>query len=176
MTVILKRNSRLYFFVILACLLSFSFSVGGCATLHKKFVRQKKKKDDKPEFVPVLDPIDYPPKRTSPEERYKYHYSLWQVWEKDLIQNIDRQESDKRQKYLLGEIIAQLQEMKRWVTPEKQQQLGGIIDNLNTVSQVYEKPPQMRSSASVKRKIQAEGKKVREKFNPKVAKDFLISE
>ncbi len=149
-------------------------SVGGCASLQKKFTRKKKEKTGEQAFVPVLDPIDYPAPSVSPEERYRYHYSLWKVWYRDLEQKLDAKESDKSQKYLVGQIIAQLEEMKKWVTEAKQTELSEAIGEWNAILALYEQPAALRSSFSLKRKAEASAKKVRDQFNPEATKDFLV--
>lgn len=159
---------------VLMILCVLTVSVGGCTALRKKFTRKKKEKNGEQAFVPVLDPVDYPAPSVSPEERYRYHYSLWKVWQRDLIQHIDSKESDKNQKYLLGQIIAQLEEMKRWVTEAKQKELSGAIGEWNAILAMYEQPAALRSSSSLKRKVEAGAKKVRDQFNPEATKDFLV--
>ena len=78
----------------------------GCTPLRKKFTRKKKEdKEQNQKFIPVLEPVDYPEKIYSSLDRYKHHYSLWKVWEKDLIQTIEEDGSDKRQKYLLSQAV-----------------------------------------------------------------------
>src|SRR3989344_4966549 len=82
---------------VLVVLCVLTVAVGGCTSLRKKFARKKKEKTNEQAFVPVLDPVDYPPPSVSPEERYRYNYSLWKVWYRDLVKNIDGKESGKNQ-------------------------------------------------------------------------------
>ncbi len=149
-------------------------SVAGCASLQKKFTRKKKEKTSEA-FIPVLDPVDYPPPSVSPEERYRYNYSLWKVWYRDLVKNIDDKESDKSQKYLVGQIIVQLEEMKKWVSEAKQKELSESIGEWNAILAMYEQPAVMRSTMSLKRKVEASAKKVRSQLNPEATKEFLVS-
>lgn len=156
------------------CLSVLLVSVGGCASLRKKFVRQKKKAAQAEEFIPVLDPIDYAPAVVSAEERYAYHYSLWKVWYGDLIENIEHQESDKKQKYLLGQVVVQLEEMGKRLGEEKRKELNVSIGEWETIRALYEKPAPMRSTSSLKRKIEASAQKIRRQFNPDAVSDFLV--
>ena len=171
------RRNEYYFSVlsVLVILCVLTVSVGGCVSLHKKFTRKKKDKTDEQAFVPVLDPIDYPPPSVSPEERYRYNYSLWKVWQRDLVQRIESNESDKSQKYLLGQIIARLEEMKKWVTEVKQKELTAAVGEWNAILAMYEQPAALRSRISLKHKVEASAKKVRNQFNPEAVKEFLIS-
>src|SRR5262245_48984541 len=99
--------------VLGVCLAVLSVSLSGCEPLRKKFTR-KKKADKKEKFIPVLEPVDYPPSRVSSLEQYKYHFSLWQVWNKEMGQLADDPNTDKRLDYLYEQIIQELEEMKRW--------------------------------------------------------------
>ena len=159
---------------ILMILCVLTVSVSGCTALHKKFTRKKKEKNSEQAFIPVLDPIDYPAPRVSPEERYRYYYSLWKVWQRDLVQNIDKNESDKNQKYLINQIITQLTEMKKWVTEAKQQELSSSIGEWNAILAMYEQPAAMRNMFSLKRKVEASAKKIRNQLNPEATKEFLV--
>ena len=69
-------KSKIAFHVLVcAVLVSFVLALEGCSTLRKKFVRQKKK-EDKQEFVPVLDPVDYPDVVKTAGGIYEHHYML----------------------------------------------------------------------------------------------------
>jgi len=148
--------------VIISCVSS------GCEPLRKKFVRQKKKEDTKREFIPVLDPIDYPARLHSTDEKYRHHYSLWQVWSKDLLGSLDSEgDSPKRQKYLLDQMSVQAQEMMNYVTGEKKQiweslltELINLRDNLDTLL--------FRSKSSVKNRARVVTSRVLRELNPKL--------
>ena len=111
--------------VIGCCLLAFILSAAGCASLREKFIRKKKKEKGQEQaqaFIPVLEPEEYAVKVYTPEQRYRHHYALWKVWNEELLTTIretesDRRErgADKKQKYLLNQLITQLQEMSQWV-------------------------------------------------------------
>ncbi len=169
------RNERyLSVLSVLVVLCMLTVSVGGCASLRKKFTRKKKEKTSEQAFIPVLDPIDYPAPSVSSEERYRYHYSLWKVWQRDLVKNIDNKGSDKSQKYLLGQIIAQLEEMKKWITAAKQKELSEAISEWDAILAMYERPAALRSPVSLKRKVEASAKKIRNQLNPEMTKELLI--
>lgn len=158
------------------CLSVFVSSVGGCAPIRQKFIRKKKEKSQVEEFIPVLDPIDYPPKIVSAQERYQYHYSLWRVWQRDLVSNIENQESDKRQKYLIGQVIVQLEEMKKWILDDQKAELDPLIHELREISEAYATPAAMRNPSSLKRKLEANARKVRDQFNPEQMNHFLAGD
>lgn len=145
----------------------------GCEPLRKKFTR-KKKGEQKQETVPVLTPIDYPPSRHSVKERYQYHYSLWRVWDKELMQTMDHKASDKKQRYLLEQIIVQLNEMKKWITSEKQSPLEALIRDLQQIQDRMAEPRPLRSRSSLKKKLELNAKKIRQNFNPSLLQDHFI--
>jgi len=153
----------------ICCLCVLFLALSGCAPLRKKFIRKKKKDqatDSK--FIPVLDPIDYPEKIYSAEENYKYHYSLWKVWNKDLLQVIERGGSGKRQKYLIDQSIKQLEEMRDLLNDAKQAGLTELVGKLKGVRQDYDKPSSMRNNFSIRSKIKRNAKKIRNGFSPKL--------
>ena len=141
----------------------------GCAPLRKKFTRQKKAdKENNNQFIPVLDPIDYPEQRVSAEETYKYHYSLWKVWNKDLLQTVERDGSDKRQKYLANQSLEQLEAMHELLNDESKTQFAPLVSDLKNVLVELDKPEAMRSKFGVRTKIERYAKKVRAQFTPSV--------
>src|SRR5437899_1682173 len=109
-----NSRSSLKAFLFFSLILVFLISSLGCEPLRKKFVRQKKK-EQKEEFEPVLDPIDYPAAVHSPTQDYKHAYGLWKVWNKELLQEIETNDNEKRQVYLLNESIEQLEAMEKLV-------------------------------------------------------------
>jgi hypothetical protein len=153
-------------FICLFCVLF--FVVSGCAPLRKKFTRKKKEDSQTDQkFIPVLDPIDYPEKIYSAEQHYKHHYSLWQVWNKDLLQTLESDGSDKRQEYLLEQAIGQLEEMQKWLADAKQAELSELINELREVQQEYARPSSIRNQFSTRKKIERVAQKVRAGFSTK---------
>ncbi len=159
------------FIVSIFCIVIFSFTLTSCEPLRKKFTR-KKKEDKTKALEPILTPIDYGVPQISPEERYKYHYSFWKVWQEDLIEAINQEESDKKQKYAFLAAIAQLEEMKKWIPEEKQRELALFIDEANTLQKELDKPVGLRNVLSFRRKIELLGKKIRHSFSSKVMTPF----
>lgn len=153
----------------ICCLCVLFLASSGCVPLRKKFTRAKKKnqKTD-PRFIPVLDPVDYPEAIYSAEEKYKHHYSLWKIWDKDFLQVLERNGSDKRQKYLLAQSIEQLGEMQSLLNDDKKVELMALIDVLRDVHQSYDKSSPIRSKFSTRSKIQRNAKKIRNGFSPKL--------
>src|SRR3989338_8775878 len=110
--------------------------LSGCEPLRKKFTRQKKKdQSQSSQFIPVLDPLDYPDKVQTPEEKYRHSFSLWQVWHKELMMRLEEQASDKKINYTFNQVMVQLTEMEKLLTGEKQEKLGEYIGQLSGLQQ-----------------------------------------
>ena len=153
--------------VCVCCFCVLVLTLSSCSSLRRKFTRKKKKdRDQSRAFIPVLEPVDYPEKVYSPLEKYKYHYSLWRVWDRDLLQVIESDGSDKRQKYLLGQTIERLEGMKELLVDEKKAELTLLIDDLCEVQEVYKKSVAMRNKFSIKKKIERNSRKIRNGFAP----------
>jgi len=153
---------------VICCLFLIIFVASACTPLRKKFIRKKKADNENLKFIPVLDPIDYPPKIYSSDERYKHHYSLWRIWNRDLLEVVKRKGSDKNQKYLMGQVLTHLKEMKKWIDQEKQDELDVVINDLIDIQKNYLKPAAMRNIISMRRKLELVAKKIRQGFNPKL--------
>ncbi|MCA9399921.1 MAG: hypothetical protein KC618_09230, partial [Candidatus Omnitrophica bacterium] len=150
----------------------------GCEPLRKKFRREKKKDKESLGIVPVLDPVDYAPARILPEEKYTYHYTLWKAWEKELAQNYTNdstQYSDKRQEYLIAEIIQQLGEMKGLIVEDKAKKMGEILKDMDKLQKEYEKPEDLRSRFQMRSLLKRTSRTIRDEFSPEVMKDFYIN-
>lgn len=156
------------------CLFIFLFSSLGCEPLRKKFTRKKKEQKSQ-DSGPVLTPIDYPPKMVSSLEKYEHHYGLWRVWYKDFMDNILRNEIDKKLRYDLGQMIVQVEEMKKYLVQEKQKEISGIWEDLHFIRQELEKPENMRRGYFIKRRLQDADKRIRNHFKPALMKDFFSS-
>ncbi|MCK5012379.1 MAG: hypothetical protein KAS66_01030 [Candidatus Omnitrophica bacterium] len=164
-----KHHIRRVFpdFVCICCFCALVFTLSSCTPLRRKFTRKKKKDgEESQKFIPVLEPVDYPQKIYSSLEKYKHHYSLWKVWDRDLLQTIESDGSDKRQKYLLGQALEQLEGMKKLLVDEKKSEFPPLIDKLREVEQVYKKPVSMRNKFSIKKKIERNSREIRNGFAP----------
>jgi hypothetical protein len=163
-------------FTIIICFTLAAFFLTGCQPLRKKFVRQKKK-DKEEDIIPVLNPIDYEPSRVSPKERYEYHYSLWRVWYKEfhLEMTTDKRTSDKRQRYLLQEMITQIEEMRKWIVEEKQRELSVFLESLYKAQEDMQTTALTRNNRAVKRQVDRAEKGIRINFKPRLVEEFLIN-
>jgi hypothetical protein len=129
---------------LFVCFVFFVTVLQGCEPLRKKFTRHKKGEETEQEYEPILDPIDYPEKVYDLKADYQYRFSLFHVWEKELIAGLDDQANTKRLKYFTENIIIQLQEMDKLVADDKKialqkatQGFHGILETLNKPAQFY---------------------------------------
>ena len=150
----------------------FAISSIGCDTLHRKFVRKKKEKETSG-VVPILEPEEYPSVVHSPEQRYRQHYVLWKVWDKELQETSRRVENDKKEKYDLVQMLEQLREMKKLVAKEKQPGLNAVIDEVENVNDQYNQPAGLRNHYSITKQLRMQGKIVRQHYSPDAIKKFL---
>lgn len=171
-----KSKHQTINFLLITALLGASLSLTGCESFRKKFKRDKKKTDaQRIASLPVLEPMDYPDKDYSPEDKYKKHYSSWKIWQEELILALDANESDKRQKYLVSQVLTQLEEMKKWVNQEKQTNLNDVIDDYAQVLNGLQSPAPMRNNLSLKRNVERAGKMIRENLTPQVMTNSYIT-
>ena len=160
------HKSRFWVFVM--CMVVLSASLSGCEPLRKKFTKKKKEAKEE-EFIPILDPIDYPPSRISAVEKYRYHYSLWQVWNKDLMQQLGEPRTmEKRRNYLFTEIIQQLQEMKRWIPQESLPKLDEALSAYDGFRKELEKPAMTQNQSVLESRLRHAEKFIMKELKPDV--------
>ena len=167
-------NRRCPVWVIFICLLSVSLIAGGCEPLRKKFTRQKKKDQETSATIPILEPIDYPEKIHSPSGDYKEHYSLWQVWQREFLNSLDDPSNAKQELYDLVQLTAQLQEMQKFLTPEKSSKLSVVIAQFESLKEAVAQPGPFRNIGNIKLKAELLGKQIREGFRLNRVKDSLV--
>ena len=166
----MRNRNRFYqhsfiFFIAVVCV---ALALSGCEPLRKKFTRKSKKEraDSSAESQPILAPEDYPEKPFDPLKEYKYRYSMWNVWYKDYLMAAEDGVSDKRQVYILNQMIAQLEEMEKNLTEDKRKELSQVEEKLQRTVQNFKTPGPMRNSFTTKDEVSAVDKDIRNRFNP----------
>ena len=171
-------NNRVLRFQIFTVVLIFATTCffSGCEPLRKKFVR-KKKKDQKKELIPLLDPIDYPEKEDDPAVCYQHHYALWKVWAKDLIAVLQsRGYSDKRIRYLLGQLLVNMEEMEKLLKSPKKEGMIKYIKKLKNVVEEFETPAALRNDYTIRKRIELIDKQMRQKMKFKEVQESLVAQ
>jgi len=163
---VFRRSFSGFVLVIFIC----SLVTSGCEPLRKKFTR-KKKEEKKEEFIPVLEPQEYPAPAFNPEAEYKHRYNLWKLWYDDFMVGLDEKGSNKRQSYILGQLIVQLEAMEQLLTGDRQAQLHQYKDTLREIGQLLVLPAALRNTGLIKRKISTIDTKIHDQFSPRQIQD-----
>lgn len=158
----MNKTMKVLIFTLVSCVALTSIS---CQSLRKKFTREKKEKKAE-DFNPVLDPIDYDVYVQSSKERYKYHYSLWQVWQKDLTRAFTEKESEKSIVYLFNRIEGQLQEMSRWLNAQTVTGLQKLSRDYVNLREEFQAKGAVGRGYIFKTKVNRLGKEMRLNYSP----------
>ena len=168
---IFKRSAVFSFLII------FLFTSMGCESLRKKFIRQKKKdQQDTSEVIPILEPIDYPEPIYSPLKEYQKHYSMWKVWQRELLIGLEQAASAKQELYDLDQILTQLQEMEKLLVADKQAKFSSLTAQFESLKDQLSQPGPFRNTTNIKLKIESLGKTIREEYKFEKMKDHLRKE
>jgi|GEM_PF-425042 len=169
----MSRASRRFIVVIVAVLVA-SLSLTGCESLRKKFTRQKKKdKMAEADFIPVLEPEEYPAPEQNPPVNYKNHYALVKAWYKDLWTMIEEQSSAKRGKYVLKQIYGHLDEMQKLVAPAKQAEVARLRGFLKYYDEALGDPLPSRNISRMQSDLRAFDRQLRALSPSKMQGSFV---
>ena len=115
------RKKFLYWILVFLAL-----QASGCATLPKKFIRKK----PKPEHTPAVVYLEQGPyqKKFSNEYYYKEHYTLWKTWQNETLDDLGN--NSKRLRRSSQEAYSHLEQMGKYLQPEKQTQLKPVLDEM----------------------------------------------
>jgi len=151
-------------------------TLGGCEPLRKKFIRKKKGDKQEKEFVPVLDPIDYPDRIETPEQKYAQHYSLWRAWVKDLLLEFgEERRNDKRIIYDLNRIWMHLDEMQKRLMKEKQKKLQDYMRSIQRMLDEMNQTQRLRNNYGMRSKVLRMEKDLRNNFKPDQLEGSFVS-
>lgn len=160
---------------VLVCVVCIAVVFSGCEPLRKKFVRQKKKDGSATTgIVPVLTPEVYPEKVFDPAKEYKQHYGLWGVWYKDYLSILEESGSDKRQRYVLTQMFAQLEKMEKLLADDRKQGLTQLKNDLQSVVDMMKTPAVMREDSVVEGEVRSIDDRLRNNFDIEQVQDALI--
>jgi hypothetical protein len=127
----------------LGVLFFFIAGMMGCASLPKKFVRKKKEPKHKAATV-FLDEGPYQ-KQFSNEYYYKTHYTLWRTWHDDMVNNLAG--NSKKLKRAADEAYSHLEQMSRYLQPERQAKLEPLVKELDAYRVKFDQGSFSKSSA-----------------------------
>lgn len=162
-----KLKKTLFPILLILSMVSVVLTQTSCETLQKKFTR-KKKENKKNEIIPILEPVDYAAEAVNPQKQYTFHYSIWKVWQKDLLKAIQDNDSEKRLHYLLKQNIAQLQEMRKFAAESQQMVFDEIISKYEGLKTRLSLTQVMRNDHVLSMDIERLGKRVKHELGVKV--------
>ena len=119
----------------------------GCGSLPKKFIRQK----PTPAHTAAVVYMEKGPyqKKFSNEYYYKMHYTLWKTWQGEILDNLGG--NAKKLQRSAEEAYSHLDQMGRYLDPEKKAQLQALSDELKRFVDKFENSNYSRSEeASMK--------------------------
>ena len=162
-------------FVSLAsCCILLAVSLLGCDSVRRKFVRKSKAQKAGEDYIPVLEPVDYSVAQQPAVERYKYHYSFWCALDKELITEVEANDNDKKQKFLLARLIVHAQQMQQLLVEEKSEIFKKIAEDLAKIGQELEKPANVRNIYFMKRSLMTADHTIRQDYNPRAMENYFI--
>ncbi len=168
------RRSKLLLSIIAIVVMSVSLSA--CEPLRKKFTRQKKKdRMENKDFVPVLEPLEYPAPADNPKENYKGHYSLIKAWYKDLWTAIEENGSDKKIQYTIKQIYFHIDEMQKLVVPQKQAELTKLKGLLAYYEESLNSPSSMRNISRIQSDLRAFDRQLRGQLSANKIEGDLVA-
>ncbi len=151
-----------------------SASLTGCASFRRKFIRQNKNKDAKEDFIPVLEPVEYQPVVTSPMDSYKSHYAMVKAYFSDVYAALaSRDPSEKRERYLIDQIIAHLRGMEGLLSGDRKLEVQKVAGLLDGVLKELDKPSGLQRQDLLKGSVHKVETDIRSKLKPDMVKEFI---
>lgn len=166
-------DRKKYCFVSVCLLLVVAVTCSSCQPLRKKFTR-KKKQDKEEKFIPILEPIDYAESNITRQQKYNHHYLIYRVWEKELVAGLERDDSDKRLKYALEQLMLSLEEMGNVVTLDKKTALNEVLEHYRASLNYFEKTKAIRNHDSYISQLRKLERVVRKNLKPEIV--FALNE
>jgi len=166
---------RRWMSILSMCLIT-TVLLTGCEPLRKKFIRQKKKKEETSDFIPVLEPQEYPVKKNGPIEEYAQQYSLFNVWLSDFADNFQRMNNKKRLINDLDAAIKAIDDMGKFLQGSVVDDLGKAKQQVQYLREEYDKPNAFRNISRMNTELRSLHATMVKKFKPKMVKEYLIAE
>lgn len=149
--------------VTIIAVLVMSLTMSSCEPLRKKFTRQKKKNASADmDFIPVLEPQDYPAPENNPIENYTQHYDLIKAWYRDLWTAIEDKGSSKQVRFTLKQINGHIDEMEKLVNEDQKPEFEKLRSLLAYYSEAIDKDVSMRNKSRIQSDLRAFDRKLRQ--------------
>lgn len=162
--------------VMCVMVLALCLTSSSCETLRKKFTRQKKKgQSENSDFIPVLEPQEYPAPQYNAEGVYQDHYALIKVWFKDLMSGVnEREDSDNKVRYALKQINEHLDAMLKLLDPSKHVKIEKARALLQSYSKALEQHRAARNRSGLQSDLRQFDRVLRRDLRVEVIKKDLI--
>ncbi len=146
-------------------------SLAGCETLPKKFVRKKAKPEHTPSVV-YVDQGAYQ-KKYSNEYYYKTHFTLWKTWQDEIMTNLGG--NSKKVARSAEEAYSHLEQMNRYLKPEKQAELKPLLDESKRFMDRFDNGSDTRAGAlSLKSGLETHRRRIANDFYYDKVKDSVL--
>lgn len=171
----LNRSRRFNQFIAAAALVSLcSISLTGCSSFRRKFIRQSKNKESKEDFIPVFDPVEYKRVEIAPIDDYKSHYAMVKAYFGDVYTALSsRDAGEKRERYLLNQIIAHLQGMSALLSGFRKLEAQKILSSLEDAMKELDKPAGLQRQDLLKGPVHKAETDIRRTLKPEMVKEFI---
>ncbi len=152
----------------LVILLALTFLFTGCATLQKKFVRQKKKVE---KVSPIVTTQDYATDLRV-DELYKQYFTYWKTWQGELIERMDA--SYKKRAECYRYLVESLDEMEKYLTGQKLEELKKLTSSIRNLEQDVNKSSLTKGEEyRIKDILEKTKRQIEKSFSYKDVKDEL---
>ena len=159
--------------LVLVAVVFLVVSLSGCTTLRRKFVRKSKTEDSKDRIIPVLQPEEYKPEVHSAGDRYRTNYTMLKGYYDDLWDVLGRNASDKREQFILSQIVVKMDSMADLLKVEKQSELKKLSAKVLTEMKELDKAQSMRRYDVMRSDLKSIETDVRRSFKPALVDQFL---
>lgn len=144
----------------------------GCESFVRKFSRKSKKEPPKEEMV--LAPEEYKGPNMSKEQLYRQYFLYWQSWQDELINALSERKSNKKQIDCAKEAIKNLEQLKPYLSPEKQKLLNNHIDQLKDLKEAIQKDVYGNDLDRTRTKAESLKRNILRDLSYNKIKDYLV--
>ncbi|TAN60654.1 hypothetical protein EPN16_04850 [bacterium] len=153
-------------------IICFIFSITGCQSFARKFIRKPKGEPKKEE--PIFQPQEYPERPQDIGQLYKDYFLFWESWADEMISYLSKDANFKKQKECAEQALDNLIKMQSLLSETKANSLGPLVSELAGVKEEIFSGSLNSSSFSVLRnKVERIKSRVRREFiYKKIQNDF----
>lgn len=148
----------LLFFI--SCLL---FSLTGCQSFARKFIRKPKGEPKKEE--PIFQPQEYPQMPQETGQLYKDYFLFWESWADELLSYLSKDANFKKQKECAEQSLDNLTKMQSLLNEEKAKALASRVNEFTAVKEaIFSGSLNSASLSSLRNKVERIKSRVRREF------------